>query len=141
MSGLTGAYKFMRGAKRALIPGETAAGQLSMLPSAFGRTTKAAPSAAKVHKELMGMIAQEAKAPFKASRLAGKGDPRAQVMGLARSEELKMKADLAKKRKKKPVPGSITPAPPRRPVAGPKPKSVSDVDDLFGVRDEPLGYM
>ena len=132
MSGLTGAYKFMRGAKRALIPGETAAGQLSMLPSAFGRTTKAAPSAAKVHKELMGMIAKEyaATPPFKASRLAGTGDPRAQVTGLARQEELAMKRKTKKQRM--PKPGQVVPytAPKRY---GPNTRSEQRVDDLFGV--------
>lgn len=138
---LSGAYKYMKGKPGSLIPSETPSGQLSMLPHNYGGVKiPRQPTAGETHKALLRLIAEEARAPFKASRFSGKGDPRAQVTGRARSEELKQKAALAKKRKKRPVPGSITPAPKRTPIAGPKPKDISDVDDLFGVSDSPLGF-
>lgn len=48
-------------------------------------------------------------APFKASRFSGSGDPRAKVTGLARNEELKRRAMLAKRKgsAKAPKPGQV----------------------------------
>ena len=75
---------------------------------------------------------------------AGSGAMRARVMGLARSQELSMKSDVAAKRKalankKRPVKGSIT-RPVKSPIEGPKSSDVSKVDNLFGVGNAPMGY-
>ncbi len=52
------------------------------------------------------------------------------------------KQQLAAKKAKqrKPVKGSITAAPPRVPVEGPKPFNISMVDDLFGANTAPYRY-
>jgi hypothetical protein len=83
-------------------------------------------------------IGQFASPPFPSSKGAPwaqpSGNPRAAVTGAARREEL-----IMKRKAKKPVKGSITRSV-KTPIEGPKSKDVSNVDDIFGVGNAPMGY-
>lgn len=86
-----GVADYMRGRPGSLIPSETTSGQLSFLPSGYGKTPTPKPmSAAELHRTVVRGAAADLKAkkpPF-VSQGYGLGDPRAKVTGAARREEL-----------------------------------------------------
>jgi len=87
---LSGSIKYMKGKPGALIPAETRAGQLSMLPNSFGRAAKGPRGV--IGRGLGGRVSNPP--PFK-SKGYGTGDPRAKVVGAARTKELNQKAAVA----------------------------------------------
>lgn len=93
-----GTEGYMKGRPGSLIPSETSSGQLSFLPSGYGKVSTPKPmSAAELHRTVVRGAAADLKAkkpPF-VSQGYGLGDPRAKVTGLARKKELAMKRKKA----------------------------------------------
>lgn len=139
------AADFISGASR-MIPGETASGQTMLFPAGSYKAVKAgALSGAQKHRRLVNDIAADLGS--KTGKAVSFTTPPFKPTGVGRpapgdSARLARNAELVAKRKaKRSVPGSITPAPKRVPIQGPKPSGISRVDDLFGAGDKPLGFM
>ena len=88
-SPLDSSYRFMQG-KSSVIPSETSTGQLGMFSSGYGLPPKTKPGV--IGRGLGGRVSNPP--PFK-SQGYGKGDPRAKVVGAARTKELNQKAAVA----------------------------------------------
>ena len=88
-SPLDSSYRFMQGKSRT-IPSETSTGQTGMFPSTYGLPPEARPGV--IGRGLGSRVSTPP--PFK-SKGYGTGDPRAKVVGAARTKELNQKAAVA----------------------------------------------
>lgn len=132
---LKGAYKYAK--EGGIIPSETAAGQLSMLPHDYGRVPKRRPmNERELHRAVMRGIKADyaSRPPFPATRRvsAVDGPTRARVKLAARTQELAQKRARAGV-KGRSVPGSITPSTPSPRRIGPLSAGEAKVDELFGI--------